>query len=62
MPTAVLITPTKSSPRALPRDVSVTKTITHNSQRLYHEGGATYEFVGTNGSGDRIYRNVKKVR
>ncbi len=34
-------------------------TITHNSLRLYHEGGRTYEYVGNDGSGNRIYRDTK---
>jgi hypothetical protein len=39
---------------------SVTKTVTHNNARLYHEGGRTYEYIGLDANGDRIYRDTKK--
>lgn len=58
MPTAVLQTRTRTKTGTV-TITSVTKTITHNSARLYHEGGRTYEYVGLNGSGNRIYRDTK---
>ena len=62
MPTAILRSQTKTAGKLVPKDVSVTKTITHNSARLYHEGGVTYEYVGDDGSGNRIYRSTARVR
>ena len=62
MPTAILRSQVKVAGKTAPKDVSVTKTITHNNARLYHEGGESYEFVGLDGSGNRIYRSTKKVR
>ncbi len=59
MPTAVLQTNTGTKSGNV-TVTSVTKTITHNSSRLYHENGRTYEYVGNNASGDRIYRDTKK--
>lgn len=39
-------------------DASETLTITHNSARLYyHTDGKPYEYVGVDGSSNRIYRN-----
>lgn len=58
MPTAILRTNTKR-PDGNVKVTSVTKTITHNNARLYHEGGRTYEYVGNDGSGNRIYRDTK---
>lgn len=57
MPTAILQSKTH---RITPRDLSITKTITHNNSRLYHENGRTYEFVGVDASGNRIYRDTAK--
>lgn len=57
MPTAVLVTDTKKKSGNL-ATVTVTKTITHNNSRLYHEGGRSYEYVGNNASGDRMYRDT----
>ena len=59
MPTAVLQSPSRK------RDgnvviTSVTKTITHNNRRLYTENGRTYEYVGLDASGNRIYRDTQK--
>jgi hypothetical protein len=51
MPTAILQPRGKNGGEA-------TKTITHNNARLYHEGGRTYEFVGFDASGNRIYRDT----
>lgn len=59
MPTAVLQTPNKSRSGNI-RLTTVTKTITHNNARLYHENRRTYEFVGLNSNGDRIYRDTQK--
>ena len=38
--------------------VSSTVSITHNNARLYHANGRTYEAVGTDASGNRIYRDT----
>ncbi len=58
MPTAILQTQTAIKGGNV-KTTAVTKTITHNSARLYHEGGRTYEFVGLDASGNRIYRDTK---
>jgi hypothetical protein len=58
MPTAILQTQTRKRDGVV-KITTVTKTITHNSARLYHEGGRTYEYISNNASGDRIYRDVK---
>lgn len=42
------------------RVMSTTKTITHNNRRLYHENGRTYEYIGDDRSGNRIYRDTAK--
>lgn len=59
MPTANLLTQTATKSGSV-KTTTVTKTITHNSARLYHEGGRTYEYVGDDASGNRIYRDTKK--
>ena len=58
MPTAILQTPNKKRDGNV-KVTSVTKTITHNNSRLYHENGRTYEYIGNDGSGNRIYRDTK---
>jgi hypothetical protein len=58
MPTAILQTVQRGKD-GNKKVVSTTKTITHNNARLYHEGGLTYEYVGADASGNRIYRNTK---
>jgi len=58
MPTAVLRTMTRSRSGNV-KIVETTKTITHNNARLYHEAGKTYEYVGLDRSGNRIYRDTK---
>ncbi len=58
MPTAILRTHTKSRTGNV-KITETTKVITHNDRRLYHEGGRTYEYVGANRNGDRIYRDTK---
>lgn len=58
MPTATLRTFTRSK-SGNAKITDVTKTITHNNARLYHEGGRTYEYIGTDSSGNRIYRDTK---
>lgn len=37
---------------------AVSKSITHNNGRLYFENGRTYEAIGTDASGNRIYRDT----
>lgn len=59
MPTAILQTNTAQRTGHV-KVTSVSKTITHNNARLYHEGGRTYEYIGVNASGHRIYRDTKK--
>lgn len=39
---------------------TVNKSVTHNNSRLYHENGRTYEYIGNNAAGERIYRDTKK--
>lgn len=58
MPTAILQTNTVSRSGNV-KITETTKTITHNNRRLYHENGRTYEYVGTNRNGDRVYRDTK---
>lgn len=58
MPTAILQTNTGKRDGSV-KVTSVTKSITHNNLRLYHEGGRTYEYIGNDGSGNRIYRDTK---
>ena len=59
MPTAILQTNTAKRDGNV-KVTSVTKSITHNDRRLYHENGRTYEYIGNDGSGNRIYRDTKK--
>jgi hypothetical protein len=59
MPTAILQSPVKSRSGNV-KVTETTKVITHNSSRLYHEAGRTYEFVGTDRNGNRIYRDTQK--
>lgn len=40
--------------------VETTRTITHNNARLFHQGGRTYEYVGLDRAGNRIYRDTSK--
>jgi hypothetical protein len=58
MPTAILRTQTRR-PDGSVKTTTVTKSITHNNSRLYHEGGRTYEYIGDDASGNRIYRDTK---
>lgn len=58
MPTATLQTNTAARTGNV-RVTTVTKTITHNNSRLYHEGGRTYEYIGDDRSGNRVYRDTK---
>ena len=58
MPTAVLHTHTRLK-TGLIKTTATTKTITHNNRRLYTEAGRTYEYIGNDGSGNRIYRDTK---
>jgi hypothetical protein len=57
MPTAILQSDTKKKSGAL-ATASVSKTITHNNGRLYYENGRTYEYIGNDASGNRIYRDT----
>lgn len=59
MPTAILQDNNRKRDGNL-TTVQVTKTITHNSARLYHENGKTYYFIGLDASGNRIYRDTAK--
>jgi hypothetical protein len=59
MPTAILQDTSKKRDGNITL-VPVTTTITHNNARLYHENGKTYYYVGTDASGNRIYRNTAK--
>jgi hypothetical protein len=59
MPTAVLQT-NNSNKTGNVKVTTVTKSITHSNARLYHEGGRSYEYVGDDASGNRIYRDTKK--
>lgn len=44
------------------KEVSTAATITHNNLRLYyHTDGETYYYTGDDASGNRIYRNARKV-
>lgn len=58
MPTAILQTFQRGQ-NGNKTIVNTTKTITHNNARLYTEGGATYEYIDTDASGNRIYRDSK---
>jgi hypothetical protein len=42
------------------KDKDATATITHNNARLYHANGRTYEYVGDDRNGNRIYRDTSK--
>lgn len=59
MPTAVLQTNTANKSGNV-KVTTVTKSITHNNSRLYHENGRSYEYVGNDAQGQRIYRDTKK--
>ena len=59
MPTAILQSPDRKRDGNT-KTVSVTKTITHNSARLYHEGGRTYEYIGNDGNGP--YQNPENTQ
>jgi hypothetical protein len=59
------VTLLSSSKNAKDKTVQTTTTanVTHNNARLlFHSDGHTYEFVGLDGSGNRIYRDTKKAR
>lgn len=61
MPTAILRSFTKAGVKV--KEVSTTATITHNNARLYHHSdGKTYEHVGVDASGNRIYRDARRIR
>jgi hypothetical protein len=65
MPTTVLQSWTKGRDQGKvgPVDVSVTANVTTNNARLYyHTDGNVYERVGTDGSGNPVYRNQKRER
>lgn len=58
MPVAILQSNTKKRDGNL-KVTEVSKTITHNNSRLYHEGGRTYEYIGNDASGNRMYRDTQ---
>lgn len=58
MPTAILQTFEKKRDGRL-KDVSTTASITHSNKRLYTANGRTYEYVGDDASGNRIYRDTQ---
>ena len=41
--------------------VQITSTLTHHNKRLMYANGHTYEAVGVNGSGNRIYRDQTRI-
>lgn len=59
MPVAILRTESKR-PDGRVKTTDTSKTITHNNARLYHEGGRSYEYIGNDASGNRIYRDTSK--
>lgn len=59
MPTAILRSQVANKYGNV-KDRDQTVTITHNNARLYHAGGRTYEYVGTDANGNRIYRDTQK--
>ena len=61
MPTAVLQSFSRDRTKITP--TSATATVTHNNSRLYnHSDGKTYEYVGNDSSGNRIYRDARRMR
>jgi hypothetical protein len=46
----------KTTGKSAAADVSA--TITHNNARLHFANGRTYEYVGNDASGNRIYRDT----
>lgn len=61
MPTTILKSFTKTGAKV--KETSVTASVTHNNARLYHHtDGKTYEYIGDDASGNRIYRDTRKVR
>ena len=61
MPNTVLQSFTKTGHKV--KETTQTVNVTTNNLRLYHHtDGETYEFVGVNGNGERIYRNTKRIR
>ena len=58
MPNAVLQT-SKRNKEGNQKIVQVTRNITHNTARLYHAGGRTYEYIGDDRAGQRIYRDTQ---
>ncbi len=42
------------------RDKSV--SVTHNNARLFHQNGRTYEYIGNDASGNRIYRDTSPTQ
>lgn len=59
MPVAILQSPDRKK-TGNTKTTQVSKSITHNNSRLYHEGGRTYEYIGDDASGNRIYRDTAK--
>lgn len=58
MPTAILQSERRNK-EGNRRIVRETRTITHNNRRLYNERGRTYEYIGNDASGNRIYRDTQ---
>ncbi len=58
MATAILQSPIKTA-AGKTQWTTVSKDITHNNSRLYHERGRTFEYIGLDRAGNRIYRDAK---
>lgn len=59
MATATLRTPDKRDRGGRASNTDASTSITHNNARLYtHSDGKTYEYVGDDGSSNRIYRDT----
>lgn len=45
------------------KETTTVVNVTHSNRRLYtHTDGETYEYIGNDASGNRIYRNARKAR
>lgn len=61
MPTTILKTYDTSGKK--PKETTLTVNVTHNNARVYyHTDGETYYYTGNDASGNRIYKNARKVR
>lgn len=44
------------------KETTTSAVVVHNNRRLYtHTDGLTYEFVGLDASGNRIYRDTRRM-